>query len=301
MPAPMRIAITGATGFVGTQLAPFLPKQGHTVVPVSRRPIAHGIQWSPDRGVLDRGALEGVDAVIHLAGEGIADQRWSKARKRAILESRTGPTALLARTLASLDRPPRLLISMSAMGIYGDAGERVLTESSATGDDFLATVCREWEAAAEPARAAGIRVVHPRMGLVLMPSGGALARMLVPFRLGIGGRLGHGRQWMSWIAMDDVLSAVWHCLTDQRLSGPINLTSPQPVTNATFTRTLAGVLQRPAIIPVPATALRMLFGEVAEATLLASQRMVPERLQETGFQFRYASLEAALHHLLPRR
>jgi uncharacterized protein (TIGR01777 family) len=189
---------------------------------------------------------------------------------------------------------------MSALGYYGDAGDRVLTEASPAGTDFLAKVCQEWESAAEPARVAGIRVVHPRMGVVLSTAGGALPKMLFPFRLGIAGRLGSGQQWMSWIALTDALAGIRHCMLEERISGPVNLTSPQPVTNATFTRTLAHVLRRPAILPVPALLLRFLFGELAEATLLAGQRALPTRLEAAAFPFAYPALEAALLHILPR-
>lgn len=295
----MRVAVTGASGLVASHLIPVLRAEGHTVIPVSRRRIPSGIQWDPMRGKLDPVALEGVDAVMHLAGEGIADRRWGTARKQAIRESRTGPTMLLATVLASLQRPPAILISMSAMGFYGDGGDQVLTESSPAGHDFLAGVVQAWEAAAEPARTAGIRVVHPRMGIVLSPDGGALAKMLPPFRLGLGGRLGSGAQWMSWIAIDDVVAALRHCMVEERLAGPVNLTSPVPVTNADFTEALGRVLQRPALIPVPAVALKILFGELAEATLLAGQRMLPTRLQATGFTFQYPLIEPALRHLLP--
>ena len=294
----MRIAVTGASGFVASHLIPALRADGHDVVPVSRRRMANGIQWDPVRGRLHPAELEGVDAVIHLAGEGIADQRWSPARKQAILESRTHPTQLLAERLAALHRPPSVLISMSAMGFYGDGGDRILTEASPMGHDFLAGVVEAWEAAAEPARTAGIRVVHPRMGIVLSPDGGALAKMLPPFRLGVGGRLGSGRQWMSWIAIDDVVAALQHCLVEERLSGPVNLTSPHPVTNATFAETLGRVLRRPAVVPVPAIALKLLFGELAEATLLAGQRMLPERLEAAGYTFRFPVLEPALQHVM---
>jgi uncharacterized protein (TIGR01777 family) len=294
----MRIAITGATGFIGSHLTATLKREGHVVIPVSRKATTDGIQWDPARGVLDPAALEGVDAVIHLAGEGIADKRWTEARKQAILESRTRPTDLLARTLASLREPPGVLISMSAVGIYGDSGDRLVTEDAPVGDDFLARVCRAWEAAAEPAHAAGIRVVHPRMGVVLSRDGGALTRMLLPFRLGLGGRLGHGEQWMSWIAIDDAVTGLDHCLKDGELHGPVNLTAPVPVTNREFTSTLARALRRPAVIPVPALALRVLFGEVAEATLLTGQRATPGRLQQSGYQFTYGSLGAALQHVI---
>ncbi len=294
-----RIAITGATGFVGRHLSVLLAQRGHTVIPVSRRPIVGGIGWDPAQGAVEPSAFEGIDAVVHLAGEGIADRRWSAPRKRAIRESRTGPTALLARTLATLQRPPGALISMSGMGYYGDAGDRVLTEASPPGNDFLAAVCRDWEDAAAPARAAGLRVVHPRMGVVLSSEGGALPRMLLPFRLGLGGRLASGMQWMSWIALTDALAGLERCILDDTLRGPVNLTSPNPVTNATFTRTLGQVLHRPVVFRVPRLALRGLFGEMAEATLLASQRAVPAALTAAGFQFQLDTVDAALRAALP--
>jgi uncharacterized protein (TIGR01777 family) len=298
--APMRIAITGATGLVGRALAPFLTTQGHTVVPVSRRALPGGIQWQPASDRLDAAAWDGLDAVIHLAGENIADGRWSDDRKRALTTSRTGPTALLARTLAALDRPPSVLLSASAIGIYGDGGDEVLTEQSPPADDFLGSLGQAWEAAADPARDAGIRVVHPRFGLILTPAGGVLDRMLTPFRLGAGGTLGAGRQWMSWVAIDDVLGAIHHALATPTIAGAMNVVAPTPVRNSEFTRVLAAVLSRPAILPAPAIALRLVFGEMADALLLASQRVTPSVLQQTGYRFRQPALEPALRHLLGR-
>ena len=294
----MRIAITGASGFIASALAPVFTSAGHVVVPVSRRAQRGGVQWDPERGEIDAAALEGLDAVVHLAGAGLADRRWSTRRKRVLRQSRITPTTLLATTLATLRDPPSLLVSMSAVGIYGDGHDQPLTEASPTGDDFLAELCRDWEAAADPARAAGIRVVHPRMGLVLSPDGGALPRLLLPFRLGIGGRLGSGRQWMSWIALDDALAGLGHCISSDSLNGPVNLVAPHPVTNADFTTTLAAALRRPAILPVPALALRAAFGELAVATLLTSQRAVPRVLESSGFRFRFDTLGPALDHLL---
>lgn len=298
--APMRIAITGATGSIGGALAPMLTTAGHQVIPVSRRSIDGGIRWDPANGVLDPAALEGVDAVIHLAGANLADGRWTDERKALLEESRTGPTALLARTLAALSRRPRVLISASAVGIYGDRGDEVLDELSEPGSDFLASLGRRWEAAADPAREAGIRVVHPRTGVVLTPADGALAKMLTPFKLGAGGKLGSGRQWMSWVALDDVLGAFWRMLADERLVGPVHVTAPNPVRNAEFTDVLAAVLNRPAIIPVPEIALRAMFGEMADATVLVSQRAVPRALEQHGYRFEYPELEGALRHLLGR-
>ena len=297
---PMRIAITGATGLVATALAPMLTAAGHEVVPVSRRQLPGGIQWAPERGHLDPEPFEGLDAVLHLAGANIAGARWSPERKRLLRESRVGPTQLLARTLAVLDRPPRVLLSASAIGIYGDGADRQLDEGTPPGDDFLGELGAEWEAAAAPARDAGIRVVHPRFGLVMTPAGGLLERILPIFRLALGGRLGDGRQWMSWVAIDDVLGACLHALADDHLAGPVNVVAPAPVTNDAFTRTLARVLGRPAILPAPASALRLAFGEMADALLLAGQRVEPRALAESGYRFRQPDLEDALRHLLGR-
>jgi len=296
--APMRIAITGASGMVGSALVPFLTAQGHTVVPVSRRPAPGGIQWDPASGTLDAAAFEGLDAVIHLAGENIAGERWTDSRKAALRDSRVGPTRLLATTLASLQRPPKVLISASAMGIYGDRGDAILSESAPAADDFLGQLGAAWEAAAEPARQAGIRVVHPRFGIILTPEGGALAKMLPTARAGVSGPLGSGDQWMSWIALDDVLGVLHHLLAHTEISGPVNTVTPAPVRNRDFAHTLGDVLGRPAVLPVPAFALKLLFGEMAEATLLASTRVVPTALEASGYQFRYPTLDAALRHAL---
>lgn len=295
---PLRIAITGATGLVGSALGPFLTTKGHAVVPVSRRPIAGGIQWDPASGSLDGAAWEGLDAVIHLAGENIAEGRWTDARKRELRNSRVGPTSLLAEMLAGLSRPPRVLISASAVGIYGNRGDEVLTESSAPSDDFLGDLAQAWEAASAPAAASGIRVVHPRFGVILSPAGGVLERLLTPFRLGVGGPLGDGWQYMSWIAIDDVLAALHHLLLSDTLRGPVNLTAPTPVRNQEFTETLGDVLHRPTVIPVPAFALRAVFGEMADGLLLTSQRVEPATLSASGYRFRYPELGGALRHLL---
>lgn len=298
MTAPMRIAITGASGLIGTALTPFLTAQGHTVVPISRRALPGGIRWDPAAGRLDARSFEGLDAVIHLAGENIADQRWSAARKAALVSSRVGPTRLLAQTLAGLADPPRVLISASAIGIYGDRGDEILTEAATTASDFLGSLGTAWEAAAEPARTAGIRVVHPRFGIVLSREGGALAKMLPTAELGVGGPLGNGRQWMSWIALDDALGVLQHLLVHQEITGPVNAVSPESVRNAEFAKTLGRVLGRPALLPVPALALKLLFGEMADAALLASSRVAPAVLEQSGYTFRYPNLEVALRHLL---
>ena len=295
--APMRIAITGATGMVGSALAPMLTAQGHTVVPVSRRPIEGGIQWDPS-AALDIAAWEGLDAVIHLAGANIADGRWTDDRKQLLRDSRVGPTRRLAETLAALPVPPRVLISASAVGIYGDTGEDVATEATPAATDFLGALGVAWEAAAAPARDAGIRVVHPRFGIILSPEGGALAKMLPTARLGVSGPLGGGSQWMSWIALDDVLGGLRHLLADESLHGPVNVVAPTAVRNAEFAKTLGAVLERPAVLPVPAFALRLLFGEMADATLLGSSRVAPTVLEAAGYRFRFPELEGALRHLL---
>ncbi len=298
--APMRIAITGATGMIGSALAPMLTTAGHTVIPVSRQAIPGGIRWEPGKGILDPAALEGIDAVIHLAGASLADGRWSDERKRELEASRTIPTALLARTLAALERKPTVLLSMSAIGIYGDRGDLELDETSEVGDDFLARLGVAWEAAAQPARDAGVRVVHPRLGVVLSPRGGALAKLLTPFKLGAGGVLGPGTQWMSWVSLDDVLGALRHAIADEEIAGAMAVTAPTPLRNRDFTNLLASVLGRPALVPVPAMALQAIFGEMAEATILASQRVQPMVLTRRRYRFEYPELGEALRHLLGR-
>ncbi|HEY7634022.1 MAG TPA: TIGR01777 family oxidoreductase [Gemmatimonadales bacterium] len=299
----LNVLVTGSSGLVGSSLIPFLTTGGHRVTRLVRRtPRSGEIQWDPSAGRLDPAELEGIDAVVHLAGENLA-ARWSPARKRAIRDSRVSATRLLAHAVAQLQRRPRVLVSTSAVGVYGNRGDQVLTETdadSATPPDFLVDVVREWEAATEPARAAGIRVVLLRSGLVLSPAGGVLGRMLPAFRMGAGGRLGSGRQWMSWIAIDDTIGAIHHALTTDSLSGPVNATAPNPVTNREFAATLGRVLGRPAVLPAPATALRLAFGEMADVALLAGARVVPARLTQSGYQFRHPHLEDALRFVLGR-
>jgi uncharacterized protein (TIGR01777 family) len=292
---PLRVAITGATGFIGSALAAFLTTGGHQVSRLVRGGRAAGsdIAWDPARGEIEREKLEGVDAVVHLAGEPVSE-RWTAAHKRGILESRVQGTRLVAETIASLARPPRLLVSASAVGIYGDGGDQVLAEAGPHGSDFLAGVAEAWEAAADPARAAGVRVVHPRFGVVLSPRGGALKALLPPFQMGGGGKLGNGKQWMSWIALDDAIGALHHLLLTDTLVGPVNVTAPSPATNAEFSKTLGHVLGRPAAITVPRLALKAMFGEMAEVMLLRGQRAIPRRLTESGFTFRHPTLEGAL-------
>jgi uncharacterized protein (TIGR01777 family) len=295
-----RVLVSGASGLIGTSLEGRLRARGHGVCRLVRRPARSGdeISWDPARGILPVRELEGFDAVVHLAGENVAAGRWTDARKAAIRESRVQGTVLLARRLAELDRPPSVLVSASAIGFYGDRGEELLDETMPPGDGFLARTCVEWEACADPARAAGIRVVHPRIGVVLATQGGALARMLMPFRLGLGGRLGSGRQWMSWIALDDLVFVLESAIFDERLVGPVNAVAPEPVRNADFTRVLARILGRPALAPVPAFALRALAGGLADELLLASIRVAPRALERCGFRHARPTLEEALASLL---
>jgi uncharacterized protein len=296
----LRVLVTGASGLIGSALVPALRQDGNTVTALVRRaPGAGEIGWDPEAGRLNRRELENFDAVIHLAGENIG-ARWTAERRRRIRESRVRGTRLLSEALAGVRQPPRTLVSASAVGIYGSRGDEVLTDASPTGDpsDFLVSVGLDWEAAADPARAAGIRVAHPRLGLVLSTRGGALQRLLLPFRLGLGGRVGSGRQWMSWIAISDAVGALRHIMATESLAGAINVTAPEPITNREFARVLARALRRPAVFPVPATALRLVFGEMADGTLLASSRVVPEKLLRSGYRFRHGGLESALGSLL---
>lgn len=290
----MQVAITGATGFIGTPLVERLRAGGHTVLTIGR---AKGSGERPDiewdaKAHLDPTRLEGIDAVVHLAGENLA-QRWTDDAKRAIRASRVDGTTLLARTLAGLTRKPSVLVSMSAIGIYGDRGDETIDERSAPGRGFLADVAQAWEASADAARAAGIRVVHPRLGVVLHPDGGALGKMLPIFSLGIGGTIASGKQWMSWISRTDVLRALEFLLTAP-VEGPVNLTAPAPVTNAQFTDVLGKVLHRPTVAPVPAFAIKLLYGEMGEATVLEGQRVIPAELERAGFAFTHPALEGAL-------
>jgi uncharacterized protein len=299
---PQRIAISGASGLVGSQLVPFLRAGGHDVARlVRRRPsAADEIAWDPAADQIDAASLEGMDAVIHLAGASIAGGRWTTARKAAILSSRLQGTRLLAETLARLQCPPRALISASGIGYYGDAESTPLTENSPQGDGFLAHVCRAWEEATAPAVASGIRVVLPRFGVVLAGRGGLLARMVPAFRFGLGGPLGGGEQFMSWIALDDLLGILLQAIADDRLAGPVNAVAPHAVSNRVFAETLGRVLGRPAILRTPASALRLAAGELADELLLASQLARPAHLEEVGFSFAFPTLEDALRHELGR-
>jgi uncharacterized protein (TIGR01777 family) len=290
------IAITGATGLIGTALVARLRAAGYGVRRLLRSARGAGpgdVVWDPARGPLLPTALDGVDGIVHLAGEPVA-QRWTAERKRAIRDSRVRTTELLVQAVCALDRKPRVLLGGSAIGYYGDRGDTLLDESSAPGNDFLAQVCVEWERATTPAAEAGVRVALLRTGIVLSPRGGALARLLPFFRLGVGGPIGSGRQWMSWIGLADHLRAMLHALSTESLSGPVNLVAPNPVTSAEFATTLGRVLARPALVPVPAFALEILYGEMARTTLLASQRVLPKALSATGFEFAEPTLEGAL-------
>ena len=297
----MKIVISGASGLIGTQLVTTLKSSGHEVVQLVRRTAAAGqIMWDPKSGKLDPASLEGCDAVIHLSGAGIGDKRWSDAYRKEILDSRTATTLLLANTIASLQRKPSVFLSGSAIGIYGARGDEQLTETSAHGTGFLADVCEQWEAAAKPAIDAGVRTVFLRTGIVLSPKGGALKKLLPLFRLGVGGKFGNGKQWQSWISMDDEVASIIHLLT-ANVSGAVNLTAPQPVTNAEFTKVLARVVKRPAIVPVPTFAPKILLGgELADALLFTGQRVMPQALTASGYVFKHSTLESALRSLLTK-
>ena len=295
------IALTGGSGLIGQRLRAALLENGDRVVPFVRdraRAPAGARFWNPAAGELAAADIEGIDAVVHLAGEPIASGRWTAARRRRILESRTRSTRLLSEVLSRLEHPPSVLISASAIGYYGDRGETWLDETSDPGPGFLADVCVEWERAVEPARAAGVRVALVRIGLALAPEGGALGRMLPLFRTGLGGRLGNGRQYMSWIGIDDLVAAIQHAIECAALAGPFNAVAPNPVTNAEFTRVLSRVLSRPALLAVPSFALRLALGEMGQALLLEGARIAPRRLESTGFRFRHTELEQALRFLL---
>lgn len=300
----MRVLLTGASGLLGTALTAALRADGVTVNRFARqdndneRAAAGDVSWNPETGEMNLAAAEGSDAVVNLAGASIGDGRWTEKRKALLRSSRVDLTQRLVAGLARLKAPPKVFVSASAIGYYGDRGEEPLTEASASGADFLAALSRDWEAAAMDAGSFGARVVLARFGIILSKKGGALPRMLTPFKLGAGGRIGSGKQWMSWVALDDVVSAIQLAIKDAAMRGPMNVVSPNPARNADFTRQLARVLSRPAILPAPAFALKLVLGEMADALLLSSQRVVPEKLTAGGFRFQYAELEAALRRAL---
>jgi uncharacterized protein (TIGR01777 family) len=298
----MKILITGASGLIGRALSAELTSQGHTVVAAVRRTpkSAAEVQWDPKAGVLAASAFDGVDAVVHLAGAGIGDKRWTNDYKREILESRTLSTRLLAATMASLPNKPRVFLSGSAIGIYGVRGDESLDENATLGDGFLADVCKQWEAAAAPAVEAGIRTVYLRTGIVLSKNGGALKKQLPIFKLGAGGKFGNGKHWQSWISITDEVNAIIHLLTSQ-LSGPVNLTAPEPVTNAGFAKELGRAVSRPAVLPIPSFGPKLLLGgELADALLFTGQRVIPSALTRDGFVFTHQTLDAALRALLKK-
>jgi uncharacterized protein len=299
----MRILMTGSSGLIGSALIPFLAGQGFQVVRLVRQKTAPGENvavWDPDEGKLQMSSMEQTDAVVHLAGENVAEGRWTERQKKRIRESRVQGTRLLSESLAQLEAAPRVLVSASAVGFYGSRGDEVLTEESSPGSDFLAEICKEWEAATEPARQKGIRVVNFRIGMVISGKGGALSAMLPAFKAGAGGKLGDGQQFVSWIALDDLTLAISHVIANESISGPVNAVSPNPVRNVEFTEILGKVLGRPTFVSMPAPVVRLIFGEMADALLLASQRAEPRRLLDTGFTFQFPDLETTLRHLLSR-
>ena len=296
----MKIVVTGASGLIGSGLVGQLRQKGHKVVRLVRRASSapDAFVWNPAAGTVDMDALCEVEGVVHLAGAPIAAKRWTPRTKRDILESRVHGTRTLAEALARLPRPPRVLVSASGVGYYGECGDKVLSEEAAGGSGFLADVAQQWEHATAPAAAAGIRVVLMRLGVVLSAAGGALPRMVLPFRFGVGGPIGNGQQYMSWITLDDVVAAVSALLENDTVVGPVNMVAPAPVTSREFARTLGRVLRRPSLLPLPALAVRLLMGEMGQELLLTSTRAVPAKLSACGYTFRYPILEDALRHVL---
>lgn len=300
---PKRILISGASGTIGSILAPFLRTCGHEVIRLVRKDgdLAEDERfWDPYSGVLDMAAVGPVDAVISLNGVDISRGKWTPEQKRRIIDSRINPTRLLVEKMAAMERPPSVFISSSAIGLYGEGGNRILNEESRVGDSFISEVCHRWEQASLPAQDAGIRTIQLRIGVVLTPAGGALARMELPFRLGCGSRLSHGRQYMSWISMDDTLGGILHILENESVQGPVNLTAPNPVTNKVFTRTLGRVFSRPAPFVIPRWVATLLWGDMGKETLMTSARVVPDKLTQSGFTFQHDTLEPALRDMLGR-
>jgi uncharacterized protein len=299
----MKVLIAGGSGLVGAALTTSLRRDGHAVSRMVRpgsQAAPGDVQWNPLSASVDVPAMEGFDAVVNLSGAGIGDGRWTSKRKQVLRSSRVDSTRVLVDALTHLKQPPRVFVCASAIGFYGDRGDEVLTESSGHGNDFLAIVCRAWEGEAARAAASGIRTVIARFGIVLSTDGGALPRMLTPFRFGAGGRLGSGKQWMSWVALEDAVRVLRAAIDDASWNGAVNVVAPEPVRNSEFTRVLAGVLHRPAIFPAPALALRLALGEMADALLLSSQRVQPECLTRYGYAFRHENLEAAMHAIVAK-
>jgi uncharacterized protein (TIGR01777 family) len=294
----VNILITGSTGLIGSALVQSLRASGYEPIPLSRNPLMEGPYWNPETGEIQLPQQINIDAVIHLSGENIARGRWSSRKKALIRNSRINSTILLVQAITNLRALPKILISASGIGIYGDRGNRIMDEDNTPGAGFLADVSRDWEAATRPAVEAGIRVVNLRLGLVMSKQGGILGRMLLPFKCGLGASMGSGDQYMSWIAIDDLIRAINHIMVNERIRGPVNLVSPNPVSNKEFTSTLARVLHRPAILRIPAFAVRILYGEMGKEVLLSSTRAFPRRLTSSGFEFRFPLLEGALQHVL---
>ena len=300
----MKILISGASGLVGMALVTDLRSQGHSVARLVRPgsvPSSGDIAWDPITATIDVSAMEAADAVVNLSGASIAQGRWTPARRAVIRSSRIDTTRVLVDALSSLRQKPRVFVCASAIGFYGDRGDEILTESSAIGTDFLSPLVGDWEAEAIRAEAAGIRTVLLRFGVILSSEGGALPQMLMPFKFGLGGRLGSGKQWMSWVALEDAVGIICSSITNEDLAGPLNVVAPNPLTNSDFTRVAASVLRRPAIFAAPEFALRIALGEMADALLLTSQRVIPERLMATGYSFRLPEFEAALRSILARK
>ncbi len=297
----MKILITGSSGMIGTALSIYLSSKGHDIVRLTRSksdPEENKYNWIPEAGIIDTSGLEGINAVVHLAGENISSGRWTDEKKARIRRSRVKGTKFLCESLARLNNKPEVVICASAIGYYGERGDEILTEDSGNGEGFLAEVCSEWENAIGFCSSSGVRTSCLRTGLVLSMDGGALPRMLAPFKMGAGGTLGSGKQYMSWIALDDLLSVIEFVLLDKNISGPVNAAAPNPVTNREFTKTLGSVLKRPALFSMPSFAARLIFGEMGDQLLLSSTRVIPEKLRQNGFRFRFEKIEAAIRSLL---
>lgn len=296
----MKIAITGSSGLVGSNLVQYFTKQGHTVTRIlrSNNHSTDAISWNPEENQIDSSSLEGTDIIIHLAGESIGEGRWTKEKKLRILNSRIQGTRLISQSIANLKKQPKALLCASAIGIYGDrAPLETIDEESSHGTGFLCNVVKEWESSTEDAQSAGIRVIHMRFGVILASKGGALAKMLVPFRLGLGGRIGRGNQMMSWIANDEIPAIIDHLIKNKSITGPVNIVSPNPVSNQEFTHELGKTLHRPAFFPLPKLMVQLLFGEMGEALLLEGSKVIPKKLQENGYSFVYPTLDKALYSM----
>ncbi|MDA2919440.1 TIGR01777 family oxidoreductase [Desulfobacterota bacterium AH_259_B03_O07] len=299
----MKILISGSTGFIGSALIPFLTTGGHSVSRLLRTKSGlseNDVFWDPAKGEIETSKLEGYGEVVHLSGENVAG-RWTSVKKREIENSRVNSTNFICKTIAKLKKKPKVLVCASAIGFYGDRDDEILTEESDFGTGFLAEVAKRWEAATDSASEAGIRVVNLRFGVVLSPKGGALEKMLLPFRLGLGGKMGSGDQYISWISIEDAIVAIYHSMNNESIEGPLNVVSPDPVTNLDFTKILGKVLNRPTIFSIPSFLLKSIFGEMADETLLSSTRVEPSKLLSTGYEFQYPDLENALRHLLGKQ